>query len=111
MYERPHGVQYVRQMRPRCLSEKLTLGPYLTASMSLWVQYVSIYRRSFTNKKSWLYNISPNNDKHIKAIENYHYILSIFPNLLYTKLGIIQGILSTPSSDGTKSLCKYKTFT
>ena len=89
MHERLHGVQYVRQMRPRCLSEKLTFGPYLTASMSLWVQYVSIYRRSFTNKKSWHYKTSPNNDKHIKAIENYHYILLLFPNLLYTELRII----------------------
>ena len=24
MHERPHGVQYVRQMRPRYLSDKLT---------------------------------------------------------------------------------------
>ena len=95
------NVHTVRSMLDKCdldtCQTSLLLGPYLTASIGLWVQYVSIYRRSFPNKKSWLYTTSPNNDKHIKAIKSYHYILLIFPNLLYTELRIISGILSTPS--------------
>ena len=97
MHERPHDAQYVRQMRPRYLSDKLTFEALSNCEYEFVVQYVSMHRQPFMNKKSWLYTTSPNNDKHIKAINSYHYILLIFPNLLYTELRTISGILSTPS--------------
>ena len=86
MHERPH---VVRQIRPWCLSEKLTFG----ASSNCEYEFVAtVYKYSSAivhEQEKLALHYFPYNDKHIKAIENYHYILLIFPNLLYTELRII----------------------